>query len=85
LIAWNASEAATHTGCVSSLVAMLESQRDTNPIIFATVRFVFLVTKAQMDALRFPNDSAFELARQQLADWDFMDFEVYGTENSEPD
>jgi len=87
LIAWNASEATTHTGSVRSLLVMLESlsRRDRNQINFATLRFVFLVPRVQMDEFRLPNDSASLLARQQLAAWGFMGFEVCGTERSEPD
>lgn len=86
LIAWNASEAATHSGNASSLLVMLEalSQRVMNPINFATVWFVFLVPKMNMAQFRPPSDSASLLAMQQLVVWSFHGFEVYWTERSEP-
>ena len=81
LVAWNASEATTHTGNVSGLVVMLEalSQRVENPINFASIRFLFLVPHEGLHQFRMPNDSYSLLARQQLAAWSFPGFEVWGT------
>lgn len=81
LVAWNASEASTHSGSVSKLVVLLESlsQREVESINFVNVRFLFLVPVETLASFKMPRDSQRLLARQQLAAWSFADFEVYGT------
>ena len=81
LVAWNASEASTHSGSVSNLVVFLESlsQREAGSIDFVNVRFLFLVPVQTLASFKMPSDSQRLLARQQLQAWSFTDFEVYGT------
>lgn len=81
LVAWNASEAATHSGKVSKLLLLLESlsQREAESINFATVRFLFLVPLESLRGFKMPSSSHCLLARQQLAAWSFGGFEVFGT------
>jgi hypothetical protein len=85
LVAWNASEATTHSGKVSKLVAMLEafSQREHNAINFVSVRFLFLVPTDEVHNFQLPSASDNLLARQQHAAWGFQGFEVFGTSRSE--
>ena len=81
LVAWNASEAATHSGNVSKLLVMLKSlsQREAESINFATVRFLFLVPLESLRNFNMPSSSQCLLAKQQLAAWSFGGFEVGGT------
>ena len=79
-MAWNASEAETHSGRVSKLLATLESlsQRDVDSINFASVRFLFLVPIDSLHDFKLPTRSQQLLAQQQLAAWSFGGFEVFG-------
>ena len=81
LVAWNASEAATHSGSVSKLLVMLESlsQREAESINFDTVRFLFLVPHERLLNFKMPPSSQCLLAKQQLTAWSFGGFEVGGT------
>lgn len=73
LVAWNASEATTHSGTVSKLLILLESlsQREAESINFATVRFLFLVPLERLNDFKMPSDSDCLLARQHFAAWSF--------------
>ena len=78
LVAWNASEAATHSGNVAKLLVLLESlsQREAEPINFATVRFLFLVPIESLRMFKMPSSSQCLRAKQQLQAWSFEGFEV---------
>ena len=82
LIAWNASEAATHKATVHNLVALLWelATRDEQPISFSSVRFIFIVPKNDLANFRLPSDQKTLEAKQafSVAPWGFTQFEVLG-------
>ena len=86
LVAWNASEAASHKGKVDKLVVLLQqlSVRTHQPISFDTVRFVFIVPELVLEAFELPSTSETLHARQVLscANWGFTEFEVLGVKPS---
>ena len=82
LIAWSASEAATHKATVHNLVALLWelATRDEQPISFSSVRFIFIVPKNDLANFRLPSDQKTLEAKQafSVAPWGFTQFEVLG-------
>mmetsp|Transcript_3351 Transcript_3351/g.8517 ORF Transcript_3351/g.8517 Transcript_3351/m.8517 type:complete len:503 (+) Transcript_3351:170-1678(+) len=81
VIAWNASEATTHSGSVAKLLVQLEfwAHRELNPIAFNSVRFLFLVPAQNLATFQMPSDVTCLAARKHLHAWNFQTFEVYGT------
>ena len=83
LVAWNASEATTHSGKVSKLVALLLSlsmRDDEDAIDFQSVRFLFIVPNQHVNDFSLPSGSDALLAKQQFRkkQWNFPGFEVWG-------
>jgi hypothetical protein len=78
LVAWNASEAVTHSGRVNKLVILLDDLAQRVDTTFASVRFIFIVPTDQMNEFSLPGGSEALLASQQLFSWSFAGFEVLG-------
>ena len=80
LVAWNASEALNHKGSVTKLTAFLREigTRQEDPINFDKVRFVFILPVGKLASFELPNQQQTLMAKNQLYDQKFTDFEKLG-------